>query len=686
MGRNGVARRGGPAGTWSLALLFAAACQNGAWKAPPGEGAGTARAAAVATTAAAPILACVPTDAHAKHATAGIGCNACHVCGGQLGFDVVSFPGGTSTTGMTAVPNGSATTCSGGCHAPLGASPQPVAWNAGPLPCTSCHTNVLPPAGPVVSSHVSGGDSTACAGCHDLSQHTSGAVRFVGGGAGTSCVACHGGQGQTLAGQTPPLLVGWSDPAGDFHGPRTACRVDELDASGNVTWSVGGLACPPALPAAPSAAALRVTPLWAPVTRGGAWAWTCNIDVVDAAGNVLQPTLTGQPCPGGTYFDNPACPTTPSSCRPTTAVVRGYGGTLQPPYARGQDALPCTACHAFHSSANAFMLAGVVNGVPVAPNAITRSGMGAEALCGACHQGQRHQVCMRCHTVSKVFDPSSGTEVFDPSSGPADPMPAGSPCFWCHGHEGIRFWTQPGQSMDGNMQDGSCQHCHGFGQPPLRTTPPPLTTSCGPPGALPRLSSLRATSAVISWQTCGVLTNGYVEYGVATAGTVVGTTALAVDHQQAITGLAPSTTYVYRVRSSDVYRNFVESPLQTFTTIGVDAVPAPDLTPVGTTGVESPATTMTVPLGWSAVSAPTGNPVQYRAVVSTDPAFGASLLDTGWITGTTASVTLTGLPYGCVGVNTYYWHVQARDAMTGATSSWSTADVFWASSYDPWGC
>ncbi len=118
--------------------------------------------------------ACVPTDAHARHAAQGYDCTVCHTCGGVLAFGDITLPGGSTTANGTISPAGPATSCSVGCHSPLGATSQLVAWNAGPLPCTSCHNNVSTELATPRSSHLVGvGPSGICGSCHDQSQHRS---------------------------------------------------------------------------------------------------------------------------------------------------------------------------------------------------------------------------------------------------------------------------------------------------------------------------------------------------------------------------------------------------------------------------------------------------------------------------------------------------------------------------------
>ena len=78
-------------------------------------------------------------------------------------------------------------------------------------------------------------------------------------------------------------------------------------------------------------------------------------------------------------------------------VPTGFGGTLKAPYARNQGPVDCEDCHGAHASANSFLLATVVNGTVLPPGSIDRAGVGAEQLCNACHQGDRHEACKSCH-------------------------------------------------------------------------------------------------------------------------------------------------------------------------------------------------------------------------------------------------------------------------------------------------
>jgi hypothetical protein len=217
------------------------------------------------------------------------------------------------------------------------------------------------------------------------------------------------------------------------------------------------------------------------------------------------------------------------------------------------------------------------------------------------------------------------------------------------------------------------------------------------------VSAVSSTSATISWRT-DVRCSSRLEFGAGQPGYVAGGAEEVTDHAVTLGGLQPGTTYAWRLRNVDAYRNVLRTPLATFTTTAAGAVPYPDVVPLGWIGIVQPNTTMTANLTWYAVSAGTGNPVEYRVQLAEDPAFltlvNGSPPDSGWIPGTPGTlsgrevrafgVTLTNLPPDWCGpevpYNEYYWRVRARDAVTGVESEWSPVDVFRATSADPYGC
>lgn len=372
--------------------------------------------------------------------------------------------------------------------------------------------------------------------------------------------------------------------------------------------------------------------------------------------------------PGGTPAANPAC----ESCHLGNGSVRagkspplltgwtsaagdwhgtrsgtGSSGTLASPFVRGQAALACTACHDPHISGNAFHFKSSINGQALPAAVVSRAGVGAEQVCTSCHLGSRHGYCTTCHA--------------------SDPQPAGSACFACHGHEGIRYFpwpTTPRHSTGGPPPGapGDCWHCHSPGWAPVPTAARPVISAVTAKDAT-------AYSVTVTWTTDRA-SSSFVEYGVTAPGSVSGDPALSTSHTVMLTGLTGPTTYVFRVRSADLYRNVAESPLATFQTADPDAPSAPVLDPGP--WLYSYNAAEAVPLSWSIVTSPRGNPVQYRVVVDTLPTFTAPAADSGWISTPSYTAYLPTLLWP----DQYYWRVQARDSVTLVASPWSSVGTF----------
>jgi hypothetical protein len=250
----------------------------------------------------------------------------------------------------------------------------------------------------------------------------------------------------------------------------------------------------------------------------------------------------------------------------------------------------------------------------------------------------------------------------------------------------------------------SCSHCHsGWRPPPTEYVAP--TLSYGNP---PTITGVTATGATVSWRTWEQATT-YVEHGVGTAGHVAGNDAFVTDHAVALTGLTPGTTYVWRIRSSDRFRNVTRTELGTFTTTPEGGVPYPDLAPVSS-GVGAGTYTLAVTLPWYPVTAPSGTALEYEVQLASDPGFthlenalmpgpglpGSTVGDSGWIPGSPTTVggrpalgypaTLTNIPQdycGDIVPNVYHWRVRARDQQ-GNVSEWSPTGTFGVFAGDPW--
>ncbi|WP_242393653.1 fibronectin type III domain-containing protein [Anaeromyxobacter oryzisoli] len=391
--------------------------------------------------------------------------------------------------------------------------------------------------------------------------------------------------------------------------------------------------------------------------------------VVDASvSDPVQLNATCQGCHGGSgrTISGETPPVLPGWSSPTgdfhgARGGAGFGGTLASPYTVGQGPLACTECHDAHASQNAFLFASTAGGVPVVPATIDRAGVGAEMLCANCHLGNRHAGCMisNCHT--------------------SDPAPAGKPCFFCHGHEGIVNFTLPTWDNHPNGNGSYCSHCHSPGWfPVVEYTPPRFVSG-------PTLSA-SATAATVTWTTDEPATS-WVELGTASdaLGTTVGDGALTTTHQVALTGLSQLTSYAIRVRTSDAFRNVAFSPITSFTTSSASAPPAPALTPEPDFAYEwggtPPPASYTATFQWSAVAAPDGHPVQYRFQLATTSTFDAPLVDV-WLDGTTYQRALAVTQYPGV---TYSWRVQARDAVeTASVGPWTPAGRFAVYWYMPY--
>lgn len=664
--------------------------------------------------------------------TGGPACAACHGAPPEtVGHGIVprTDPPTLDTCGYchagTVTPEGNIQ--SGGLH---GNGQVDVVGGAGGAGCAGCHS--APPSTGAHLAHALDAPTTAygetqpfgCGNCHptDMGQHgsgvqtlnttvvlpggttTAGAVMTGSGLTATCMVACH----FPLGAPQPAAPIAWTAPGPlgckDCHARIKPARFGagastheplyaETNASGDQTtcWSCHAAGEHDAKHVTGDAGLVGIS------TRDAA-CLDCHTPPAGPTGpsQVLRGIIDGsyvEKAPPGLYGWTDAT----SGDVHGAGSGAGFGGTLDG-FVRGQAPLSCSACHAGHASGNPFNFAPVVNGKAVPSGSITRAGRGAENLCKACHLGENHAGCQgdrvggfwSCHT--------------------SDPQPAGSACFMCHGHDGILHFPtyDPGGPHDEPSNGRSCGHCHSLGW-----TPQPPDGALTISGTGPVLTGVTATSATVSWTTNRAATT-YVEYGIGTAGYVIGNGAELGSHSITLTGLEPSTTYSWRVRSTDAARSTVRSATRTFTTTGAEEVPPPDLAPtwIGTT---APNTEVVGRLLWYAVVAPSGTAVQYEVQLASDAGFTTlsnttlartdeSLLtgNSGWITGVATQdnnwpsrpalgfdVLFTNLPQDDCGlvqpVNTYYFRVRARDG-AGNVSAWSNTGTFGVGAGDPYGC
>ena len=193
------------------------------------------------------------------------------------------------------------------------------------------------------------------------------------------------------------------------------------------------------------------------------------------------------------------------------------------------------------------------------------------------------------------------------------------------------------------------------------TTAVPLPPPVPPVLALPANGATGiATNPTITWNS----STGAVSYHLQVSTSSTFTTTV-VDQNNigstsyAASGLLFSTTYYWRVSASNTSGTSAYSTTWSFTTAAPPPPPAPPVlaSPVnGATGV--PSNPM---LTWNTSTGATS----YRVQVSTDAAFGTTVVDRSGLTAASCSVT------GLAPNTRYYWHVNATNG--GGTSAYSVA-------------
>ena len=181
-----------------------------------------------------------------------------------------------------------------------------------------------------------------------------------------------------------------------------------------------------------------------------------------------------------------------------------------------------------------------------------------------------------------------------------------------------------------------------------------FTTSAVPDTTAPVISGVAAgpitpSTATVSWTT-DEASDTQVDYG--TTSSYGSSTALdptlVLSHSVTLSGLAPSTTYHFRVKSRDAAGNLAVSSDFTLTT-----APPPDTTPPVISGVSSSAIS---PSG-AAISWTTNEASDSQVDYGTTSSYGSSsALDSRLVLSHT--VTLSGLASG----TTYHFRVDSRDA------------------------
>jgi hypothetical protein len=169
-------------------------------------------------------------------------------------------------------------------------------------------------------------------------------------------------------------------------------------------------------------------------------------------------------------------------------------------------------------------------------------------------------------------------------------------------------------------------------------------------------SGVTTNSATVAWNT-NEPSDTQVEYGTSTAygSSAQGGVQTVSAHSAALTGLAASTLYHYRVKSRDAAGNLGASGDFTFTTAGAADSTPPVIATVASSGLTSSAAT----ISWS-TNEPSDSQVEY----GNSTAYGAATSVAGaMVTG--HSMTLSGLSAS----TPYHYRVKSRDAAGNLASS-----------------
>ncbi|OGZ34075.1 MAG: hypothetical protein A2Y98_03315 [Candidatus Portnoybacteria bacterium RBG_19FT_COMBO_36_7] len=170
-------------------------------------------------------------------------------------------------------------------------------------------------------------------------------------------------------------------------------------------------------------------------------------------------------------------------------------------------------------------------------------------------------------------------------------------------------------------------------------------------------SSITSSGATISWTT-NEASNSQVDYGttVSYGSQTTLDSSMVISHSQSLSGLSPSTTYHYRVKSRDAAGNLATGSDNTFTTSAVaDATP-----PVRFAG--SPSTNLSSGTNQATLSLTTNESATCRYSATAGIAYSSmsnTFLTTG---GTSHSASISGL----TDQNTYTYYVKCQDSAGNA--------------------
>ncbi len=192
---------------------------------------------------------------------------------------------------------------------------------------------------------------------------------------------------------------------------------------------------------------------------------------------------------------------------------------------------------------------------------------------------------------------------------------------------------------------------HGRG---LFTTIIGAAPSCGTVTGLVS-SSITSTTATVSWTALSGALNYDVDYKLNSSGTWTNSATATTNLSVALSGLTASSLYDWRVRANCTGASGVYTQAQ-FTTTAAPSCNAP-------AGLSSSAITSTgATISWAAVSGATNYDVSYKLNSSGT-----------WITGATATASLSVSLSGLTASSLYDWRVRANCTTVGLSSAYTQA-------------
>jgi len=187
-------------------------------------------------------------------------------------------------------------------------------------------------------------------------------------------------------------------------------------------------------------------------------------------------------------------------------------------------------------------------------------------------------------------------------------------------------------------------------------------------------------ATTLAWNA-STISSGTIQYSAQVSSSSSFSTITASSGWISATSWTPNLgvgTWYWRVQARNATSTSLVSSWSTVDSfvISAPATANPPTAPVLVTEPDGRCSTYSgcsIGLAWSPSTNPSGGSIQYLVQVSSSSSFSSIKTQSSWQTGTSWNATL---PSG-----TWYWRVQARDAVSQQTSPWSTVDSFVLSRY-----